>query len=56
MPDYEDLILKRQEEREILEDQCDYECDYCPYKRAVAFTERIDREPLYICGLYDKEE
>ena len=58
MPDYEDLILQRQEEREILEDQCDYECDYCPYKRAVAYTERIDREPLYSCGLYvyDKEE
>lgn len=52
MPDYEDMILQRQEMRDILED----ECDYCPYKRAVAFTERIDREPLYICGLYEDEE
>ena len=54
MPDYEDLILQRQEEREILEDCCSGECDYCPYAAEVPGTgERIDREPEYICTLFN---
>lgn len=31
MIDWEGLILERQEEREILEDQCDEICERCPY-------------------------
>lgn len=29
--DYEDLILQRQEEREIREDECDGRCFCCDY-------------------------
>ena len=54
MPDYEDMILARQEEREILEDECSGECDYCPYRKIVRYAERIDREPEYICGLFEE--
>lgn len=55
MPDYEEMILARQDEREILEDECDCECEYCPYVRIVPGTdERIDREPSYYCGLCDE--
>lgn len=38
MPDYEDMILARQEEREILEDYCDGECDGCPYYQSLPYT------------------
>lgn len=52
MPDYEDLILKRQEEREILEDECSGECEHCPYG-LIETDFRIDREPEYICTLFN---
>lgn len=55
MPDYEGLILARQDLRDILEDECDYDCDYCPYKRAIGPIDRIDREPVYTCGLREEE-
>ena len=54
MPDYEDLILQKQEEIEALEEECSGDCDYCRYKYIVPGTdERIDREPSYYCGLSD---
>lgn len=31
MPDYEDMILQRQEEQEIFEDDPDYICNTCPW-------------------------
>ena len=55
MPDYEEMILARQEEREILEDECSGDCDYCPYRKIVRYAERIDREPEYICGLFEED-
>ena len=55
MTDYEGLILSMQDERDILEDQCDGECDYCRYRMTVPGTdERIDREPTYYCGLFER--
>lgn len=47
MPDYEDMILARQEEIEILEDQCDGECDYCKYAVPVQIGVYPDGEPRY---------
>ena len=55
MPDYESLILQRQEEIEILEDECDGDCDYCRFRMTIPGTdERIDREPAYYCGLFER--
>lgn len=56
MPDYEEMILARQDERDILEDECNYECEYCPWARTVPVTEsRIDLEPRWYCGLFEDE-
>lgn len=53
--DFEDMILERQEEQEALEDECNGDCDYCPWRRYVPGTdERIDREPAAYCGLFDR--
>lgn len=57
MPDWEEMILARQDERAILEDECSGDCDYCPYKGIRPGSgERIDREPDYYCTLFDNEE
>lgn len=45
MPDYEDMILERQELRELLED-CDEDCGRCPCSLEV-FAE--DNKHYYIC-------
>lgn len=38
-------------------DECTGDCDYCRYKYTVPGTdERIDREPSYYCGLFDRME
>ena len=53
MPDYEALILAKQEEIEAGE-ECSGDCDYCYWKTVVPGTdERIDREPAYYCRLFD---
>lgn len=49
-PDYEALILERQETLEILEDQCDYRCEKCILRIPV---KQVGREWLYRCGLND---
>lgn len=57
MPDYEALILAKQDEIQIREDMgCDDgECDHCPYRMIVPGTdERIDREPAYYCSLFER--
>ena len=33
MPDYEAMILEMQETLELLADDCDGDCDKCPYVR-----------------------
>lgn len=57
MPNFEDMILARQEEIELREDCCSLfgDCDECKYRRIVPGTdERIDREPKYYCSLFDE--
>lgn len=52
-PDYEAMILERQEEQELLED-CSGECDYCRYKVEVRLT-GLGGEYIYRCGLVHDE-
>lgn len=41
-------------ERKILEEVCSGDCDYCQHRAQVPGTgERIDREPAYICTLFN---
>lgn len=55
MPDYEDLILQKQEEIELLEEECSGECDHCMFRERVpGDTDRIDREPRYYCSLFER--
>ena len=56
MHNYEDMILAKQEEIEIMEDAgCDGDCDYCEWRAVIPGTdERIDREPAYYCMLFDR--
>lgn len=55
MPDYEDMILARQEAIEIMEDACVGDCDHCPFRsRLPGDIDRIDREPRYYCSLFDE--
>lgn len=50
--DYEDAILARQEEVEILEDECDGDCDHCNYARSITRTdEKWGYESRLICML-----
>lgn len=68
MPDYEDMILARQEEREILEDECDGNCDYCKYASPIligyypdgspryAMTQALNGEYYYRCTLTEDED
>lgn len=46
MIDWEGRILARQEEREILEDQCDERCEYCIYSE-------YNPDAGFICRLTD---
>ena len=56
MPDFEDMILARQEERDILEDECNGECEQCPYCELVPdfrgwSIPEFTKEPVYRCAL-----
>lgn len=49
----------RDKEQSFVDDvmmECSGECDYCKWKKIISGTdERIDREPQYYCGLFQKE-
>lgn len=47
MPDYEAMILARQEEIENLLDQCDGECERCKYAAPIQIGVYPDGEPRY---------
>jgi len=60
MPDWEGMILARQDERAILEDECNGNCELCPYKGIRPPWHRVT-EPEefpddYYCTLFDNEE
>lgn len=55
MPDYEDMILARQEELEMLLDDCDGECADCRYAREMP-TQYFYEEPRYMCCFSETEE
>ena len=56
MPDYEDMILARQEEIENLLDYCDGECERCAYSEPVRLSQPLNGEWLYRCTLTEGEE
>ena len=57
MPDWEEMILARQDEREILEDECNGDCDYCPYKgirpQREGWSVKEFAHEDYYCTLFD---
>lgn len=56
MPDYEAMILARQEEIENLLDYCDGECERCAYREPVRLSQPINGEWLYRCTLTEEND
>lgn len=68
MPDYEDMILARQEERDNLLEYCDGECDRCAWSEPIrigtypdgspryAMTQALNGEYYYRCTLTEDED
>lgn len=59
MPDWED-DFSATDEREILEDECNGDCDYCPYKgirpQRDGWTVNEFTREAYYCTLFDHED